>query len=198
MKRISFTVTAAVFALAGGALAYAAEGQPNDPMGGMKQITTRAEAKAHAETFFGKLDANRDGKLDKTDRVARRDAFFDTMDANHDGNLSRNEFGTPPPRPNFGDGARRGGGMKQRHDMHMMGIMGLADPTRSGTVSKDGFVGAALKIFDAADANHDGKLTPEERKAARASMRDKMGGMRGRHHRMKMGDMDMPPPPSAP
>jgi hypothetical protein len=73
--------------------------------------------------------------------------------------------------------------------MMMMEIMQIADPNHTGTVTKDGFVSAALKLFDQADANHDGKVTPQERKAAFDKMRPKLG-------RRGPGG-DMPPPPAA-
>jgi hypothetical protein len=89
-----------------------------------------------------------------------------------------------------GPGMGHMGGMKMR-----MGAMGLvmaivheADPQRTGTVTHDGFTAAALRLFDKADTNHDGKLSPEERRAAHRMM----GG--GQHRGMRgmkgMGDHD--------
>jgi hypothetical protein len=88
--------------------------------------------------------------------------------------------------------------MMRGEGMKMMALIGMADPTHSGTITKDAFVGAALKMFDTADANHDGKLTIEERKAAHQAMRGKMKQMMRHHRDMKMGAGDMPPPPPAP
>jgi hypothetical protein len=46
-------------------------------------------------------------------------------------------------------------------------ILRDADPQHTGSVTKDAFIAAELKRFDAADANHDGKVTREELRASR-------------------------------
>ena len=87
MKKITLGISALALALAGAAIAAEA------PMHhGMDKTMTRAEAKAHAEEAFAKLDVNHDGKLDKADRTARIAAHFDAIDTNHDGTISRDEF----------------------------------------------------------------------------------------------------------
>jgi Ca2+-binding EF-hand superfamily protein len=51
--------------------------------------------------------------------------------------------------------------------MHRMAMHGRmfedADANHDGRVSLEEMTATALKHFDAADANHDGKLSPEER-----------------------------------
>jgi hypothetical protein len=204
MKTSLVALGAAVMAFAG--VAYAQEHMPptGDPMGAA--TVTRAEAQAKAADMFARLDANGDGKLDQADREAMIGKRFDAMDTNHDGQLSKQEFiaahqamhGGPgmdgPPVAGM-EGHRMGPGM-MGHGMGggMHGPMGrmaaMADTNGDHAISRDEFMAAAMKRFDAADTNHDGKLTPEERKAAfRAGMKAR------REHRM---DHDMPPPPPPP
>ena len=66
-----------------------------------------------------------------------------------------------------------GAGAPGMHERAMglgMEIIRLADPQHTGTVSHDGFIAAALALFDRADADHDGKVTPAERRAAHPMM----------------------------
>ena len=98
-----------------------------------------------------------------------------------------------------------GAGMHGGKRGAMMGyvMLRMADINKDGAVSRDEFVAAALAHFDKADANHDGKVTPEERRAAMKAMHEHMGGMKGRGgmHGMRgpmdhpMGDGPPPPPP---
>ena len=44
----------------------------------------------------------------------------------------------------------------------MFDILRTADPEHTGSITKEAFVTAALKLFDEADANKDGKVTPDE------------------------------------
>lgn len=53
---------------------------------------TWAEAKAHADALWARLDVNQDGKIDQADRDARELKRFDAIDTNHDGSISREEF----------------------------------------------------------------------------------------------------------
>ena len=74
-------------------------------------------------------------------------------------------------------GFRHGGpGMGMRRGARMFG--------EAGFVTAEQFRARALERFDRADANHDGTLTADERRARRGEMR--------RQHRMG------PPPPPTP
>ncbi len=209
-----FQLSSAMIALAVGAVGAGAVWAASPPE--MEHAQTRAEVAEHAAKLFDRLDANHDGKLDATDRAAMRAAqqakMFDRMDANHDGSITREEFmaahkdghgdGPPPgpgaPPPQDGNGKDRMGkpGHEQmRHMAMVMMIMHQADPQHSGVVAKPAFVNAALQLFDMADTNHDGTLTPEERKAAQKKMRGEMREHWGHHGPDAMHGGDMPPPP---
>lgn len=190
MRTSILLITAAAAALAGAAYAQQppAPPPPGDPLGAATM--TRAEAQTRAAAMFDRFDANHDGKLDQADKAARMGAMFDRIDTNHDGSISRDEFTAAHQRM----GGAEHGGMargKMGHDMmgHDMMGRGAARPP----LSREAFVAEALKRFDAADANHDGKLSREERRTAWRAQR----GMRRGHHGAPAG-MDMPPPPPPP
>ncbi len=190
---------------------------------------TRAEAQDHAEKLFAMLDVNHDGRIDTADRAARMGKIFDRIDTNHDGMISRDEFiaahhhmgrgmkpggpDMPPPealhdwpphdRPMHDGPMGPGGhGRWMRPGRMDMGILHEADPDHTGSVTREAFVAAALRLFDKADTDHDGKLTPAERHAAMAAhMHDGHPGMGKWHHHHGPGagpDGDTPPPPPPP
>lgn len=192
MNKMTLAVGAGLLAIAatGAALAQRA-GMMHGPMG--NETMTRADAEAKAGEVFDRMDANHDGKLDRADRSARIGERFDRMDADHNGALTKAEFVAAHERPMAGaEGGRMGpggGGMGRMHAgmrmMRGMGMMQGMDTDQDRAISRAEFLAGALKRFDAADGNHDGKLTPEERREA---MKTRMGQMR------RQGDGAMPPP----
>lgn len=161
-------------------------------------VLTRAEAQAHATTMFARMDANGDGKLDATDRAAKRAEMqakmFERLDANKDGSISKTEWDQhaadrqakrtahKEKRAASGearDGKRhamRGGHGKRGGHHGMRGAMMMkADTNGDKAISQAEFQTAMLARFDRADANKDGQVTAEERAAARQAMRGKRG-----------------------
>lgn len=158
---------------------------------------TRAEAETRAAGMFARMDANKDGKLDATDRAAKRTEMqakmFERLDANKDGNISKAEWDQHgadraarraergekrADAGEAGDGKRhamRGHHGKRGGHRGMM-VMGKADTDGDKAISQAEFLTAALARFDAADANRDGQVTPEERKAQRDAWRARRGG----------------------
>ena len=95
----------------------------------------------------------------------RADEFFQRLDLNHDGTVTRTEV--DQLRAQMG-GNQAGG---SRADRMIARVFGDA---QSVTLAQ--FEAQSLARFDSQDLNHDGTVTPEERKQARS-------GHRGWHHR---------------
>jgi Ca2+-binding EF-hand superfamily protein len=204
MRKLTLALSVAALAITGPAFAQAsaAPAAANDHQHARGHMPiTRADAEARADRLFARLDLNRDGRIDATDRAERRDQRrdkrFAKLDADHNGAISRDEFAAAgdKARERFAqraegaeakDGRRFGGhrmALGGRHGMHgHNGLRGLAmagkkaDTDRDGAISKSEFETRALAMFDRADADHDGTVTPEERKQMHS-------GHRGRHHR---------------
>jgi len=181
---IALAATGVVHAEQTGSPPAAAPGQRTtaDPLG--DATVTRAEAQTHAAAQFDRMDLNRDGKLDAADRAARIGQHFDAMDANKDGTLSRQEFATAHEQRMTGhDDADHG--PHKGHGHHGAGMMGMGmkgmDADADRTVTRAEFLAGALQRFDAADSNHDSKLTPAERRSA---WRNHRHAMRSSHHGM--------------
>lgn len=164
-------------------------------------VLTRAEAQASAAQMFARMDANKDGKIDATDRAAQRAEMqaqrFAALDANKDGSISKAEWdqhdadraakraergekraAAGEARDGARDGERRGmrGHHGQRGGRHGgMGGWMKADADGDKAISQAEFQTAALARFDRTDANKDGQITAEERQAARQAMRAKRG-----------------------
>lgn len=230
-SKVTIGIPAVALALGGATCAQSPAAAPERDR---VRTETRAEAEARAEAMFARLDVNRDGKLDRADREARRqqmrEALFDRLDTNKDGSISKAEFladrgpegdrgprpggdrpdgdrpGDMPPPPPGAEGAMPspspgGAEMDQpgrdhperqgsRHGMKgpMMGF-GKADADGDRSVTKAEFVAAALQRFDAMDGNKDGKVTPQERRAAHEKMRAEWKARKG-----ERGGPDAPPP----
>jgi Ca2+-binding EF-hand superfamily protein len=144
-------------------------------------------APKRASHLFDRLDTNHDGQITQAELEAARAArnvtrrvpvnasrrsgsspLFVRADANKDGILTRAEF----------DAAVASGKVKPRHpNMRGAAIARLfdsADTDNDGRVSLGEAQRVALQHFDAADLNHDGTLTPQERRQSRSSARRKL------------------------
>lgn len=128
-------------------------------------LSTKAGVEAEAKTLFRTLDANKDGKVERTEAQAfhskaitfserlqrEATATFIRLDSNKDGMLSRQEYlaiaGTmPPAKEMWFDG----------NDANKDGRVELSEAVRRVQVT-----------FDALDTNKDGKLSAQEKAAAR-------------------------------
>jgi hypothetical protein len=173
---------------------------------------SRAEVADHVGKLFTRLDANRDGSLTREELQARhhnmmamsgdvgerlakhgiqlgdRGAAFDRLDSNRDGSISRQEYTAARAQVReqrvivMRDGAgtrtmdgHAGPGMKMRmhHKGARMGMgfggkmFDMADANHDGRVTLPEAQAAALAHFDRADANHDGRITPDEHRDMR-------------------------------
>jgi Ca2+-binding EF-hand superfamily protein len=131
--------------------------------------------------IFARLDLNHDGKITAAEAEAARSqhakakggqpakaqaaafkGLFARADTNHDGVITSAEFDTMgqqiKARMEKAGAARDG--MATR-------MFTMADANKDGRVSLAEMQQSALARFDRMDLNHDGKITPDERKAAR-------------------------------
>lgn len=101
---------------------------------------------------------------------------FDRADANKDGRLDQTE------RQNmWGKRGDRRGGMAHRGSEGSRGGMGMmmhSDANRDGVLTRAEAVAAATAMFDRVDTNKDGRIDQAERDAARAQMKGKWGQAR--------------------
>lgn len=94
----------------------------------------------------------------KADAEQRAQMIFEQLDANHDGSIDQSEIDAFTKL--MGDNPRITGRVAR--------MFTESDANHDGKVSAAEAKGHADAAFDAADADHDGILTPEERQAARA------------------------------
>jgi hypothetical protein len=168
----------------------------------------QADRDARVLEHFAEIDANHDGVVSKDEFLA----FHHAREAK----WKEKREDMPPPPPPGGKGPEgkgpegngpHGMGMMGPHRMHpgMMGPEGfigeaiihpaMREARQGDTLTRAAFDAAVKARFDKLDANHDGKLTREERRAAFGPR-----GPHGWHHEGRRGpppgDGDGPPPPS--
>ena len=97
----------------------------------------------------------------------RADMMFQRVDLNHDGTFTRAEADQVLAMMSSGDDSSRADRMERMFDR----ILGSAK-----SITQAQFEAQMLALFDAADLNHDGTVTPEERQQAMAAMRAKAAG----------------------
>lgn len=174
-----WTIGIAAVALAATGTAFAAQDGMRKGPGNADGVMTSAESQARADAMFSRMDANKDGKIDETDREARRTErkakMFTMLDADGNGSISRDEFMSHerPQRMGRNDTEDRKGRWagKRGHRGGMMAMAKMADTNNDGALSKAEFEAAHAKRFAMMDGNSDGQVTKEERKAAREQMK---------------------------
>ena len=144
----------------------------------MAEPLTRAQAEARAGQMFDRMDTNKDGRVDAADHAARQAAMFDRIDADKNGQISREEF----TAHHAAMGQRREGQRAGQRMGHHRGKHGgqHAMMGSDGAATRAEFTAAALARFDRMDANKDGQVTVEERRAARESMRQQRSAERNK------------------
>ncbi|WP_271079282.1 EF-hand domain-containing protein [Aurantiacibacter sp. MUD61] len=154
---------------------------------------TRADVAERAAAAFDRMDVTGDGVINVQDREARARERFAQADANGDGALTFEEMQAAREERREAREERRGqraerGGRDQRGERAgrrggrgmAMRMLRNADTDGDNAVSQAEFTAAALARFDRADANNDGTVTVEERRAQRAERRGQMRENRGR------------------
>lgn len=140
-------------------------------------VVTREDAAAEADRRFAAIDVNGDGKIDRDERRAFRPPHRPRGDMAP----PPGEDGPPPPPPPGADapppppppGAERDGrrGPGERGDRHHR-----REPRE---MTREQFRERALRMFDRADTNHDGRVDQQEREAMRLMMRARRIGPDG-------------------
>lgn len=115
-----------------------------------EQEAVQARQKRGAERF-AKMDANKDGRLSKTE-VKMPDQRFQKLDVNKDGTLTQNELL---------QGKRKGNDSKRK------GMWMRLDSNKDGKITEKEATAAADRMFEKLDANKDGAITQEEMRKAR-------------------------------
>jgi Ca2+-binding EF-hand superfamily protein len=118
-----------------------------------------AQPRPDAAQMFALADANHDGVVSPAEFRASREARFKVLDRNHDGVLTAADFPA-------------GGRLTARWGEGPQALLKMLDADGDGRVSLDEFVQGSMRLFDRADANHDGVVSQAEAQAARASIRD--------------------------
>jgi len=166
-KKLLLALTLGSAALAGTpsfAFAQAAPPPAAAPHERMRDRTvTREEALARADRMFDAIDTDHDGKITPDVRKAAHEKMRERWQARRAEQTAPGADASAAPNHKWGDGHRGG------HHMGMRGMRG--DPNR--VITREDFRQKAIERFDRMDLNHDGKITPDERKAARAQMREK-------------------------
>ncbi|TCD06521.1 EF-hand domain-containing protein [Erythrobacteraceae bacterium CFH 75059] len=154
MHRFTFFLAAGSLAAAASTVAAA---QPAE-----RAPQTREAAIAQAERAFAALDANGDGVVDARDMETRRQQMFARLDTNGDGVVSRAEWDAAAAQRAQRGGDRRAGAGPRGRWAQREGATGL---------TREQFVAAATARFDRADANRDGTVSADERRAVREAFR---------------------------
>jgi Ca2+-binding EF-hand superfamily protein len=194
MKRFAFAGVAVAALVAIPALAQ---------MGGerrarMAEPMTRAAVQAQVQAKFAKVDIDRDGFVTRAEaeaRVAaargehearrgeRRGRMFDRLDADRNGSISRAEFDDAAAAR----GEHRGEGRRAMHRGRVVraglgfgpGMFERLDADHDNRISLAEASARALAMFDKADADRNGTVTVEERRAAWQTFREQHRGRRG-------------------
>lgn len=185
-----------VTALAGLAVAIPALALADAPPkpGKWAEPMTKSAVEARVKEHFARLDANGDGFVTKAEADAAHEKFaaamkdrrFKAIDKNNDGSISREEFDAPREARHAklaaagesdakGEGRRmHRGGHHRGMGMAMMGggMFERADADKDGRVSFAEALARPMEHFQKMDANNDGTVSPEERKAAHEKMRE--------------------------
>ncbi|WP_436356857.1 EF-hand domain-containing protein [Brevundimonas sp. CEF1] len=189
MKKTISGVAAIAFLTAFSGVAVAQTAAPQRPARAtMAQPVSQADFVARRVERLRAADANRDGTVTAEElraagqakRAERRTAMFERLDANKDGSISRAEFDAPRAEgQRDGQRAGRGAHAGRGHRGGMHGgaqRMGRNGEGRTPIVITEAEQKAS-EAFARLDANRDGTLTLEERRAGmearRAEMREK-------------------------
>lgn len=129
---------------------------------------------------LSKVDTDHDGQISSAEHAAAAQKQFTKMDANKDGSISSQEMqdAQNAMREKRGDKMAMGerkdaaehGGMGEHHRMSQADKFKAMDTNGDGALSQAEFTAGSNAQFAKLDSNKDGKVSAEERKAARESL----------------------------
>lgn len=185
--------------------------------GKLDRADREARRQQMREAMFDRLDSNKDGSISKAEFMADRRPEGDRPEGGRpEGDMAPPPPGAegamPPPPPGGpemggpemagpdmgGPDMDRPGDRPERHGRHgrpgMKGpMMGFHNADGDRSVTQAEFVAAALQRFDRMDANKDGKVTPEERRAAHEKMRAEWKARKDDHRKARGSEKTAPP-----
>lgn len=168
--------------------------------GKLDRADREARRQERRSALFDRLDADKDGAISKAEFMADRGPGGDRGGAHPEGDMPRPPGGPEAsgdrPAPDHAERRGRHGGLHGDMKRRMPGF-GRGDGDRDGSVARSEFVAAALQRFDAIDTDKDGKVTPEERRAAHDRMRAAWQARKGERARASEGAERKAPPPPA-
>jgi hypothetical protein len=153
-------ILAAAVALGASVLSTQAFAQPQTPPAATQS------APAQGQTPGGRGGWNQ-GPQTRDQAKQRADMMFQRLDLNHDGTITRDEADKILEMMSSGDDSSRADRMERMIDRIFNGAK---------SITQAQFEAQMLARFDAADLNHDGTVTPEERQQAMAALRAKAQG----------------------
>ncbi|WP_197489889.1 EF-hand domain-containing protein [Erythrobacter neustonensis] len=171
MRTLS-TLTAGALALALVAPAIAAPGGAHAGHD-RAQPLARAEMLAKVEQRFARLDTDRDGTISAAEmaahREARKAARAERLAAMSAEDKARFEARKEARRAAMQE--RKAARLAAGEPRKKGGWLARVDANGDGAVTRDEFAARALLRFDRMDADKNGTVTPEERKASRRAAR---------------------------
>ncbi len=154
-------------------------------------VLNKDDREARKAERFAAIDVNNDGEITqaemqahrekrKSERQAKRDERWASADTDNSGGLSEEELTALHEGRRGGDRGGKWGkrGHRGQHGRMGMHMMKQADTNGDNAISQAEFQTAALARFDKADADSNGVVTKEERRAAWKAMREKRSEMR--------------------
>ncbi|MEO8667296.1 MAG: hypothetical protein ABI399_02185 [Bauldia sp.] len=135
---------------------------------------TAAPTPARAAVLFWLVDRNGDGTIDRKEGDALRAIIFDAIDLNHDGRLTADEAKAVADATRERVADRIAAIVKVGPAALAAGQEKVAERlgiTRPDGLARTDFVGGESRMFAAADANGDGKISMSEFEAASGDLR---------------------------
>ena len=144
--------------------------------------TARPDRATQQRAAFDRMDANKDGYVDRDESHAAREAIFARLDVNKDGRLTAEEL-MGPQRARRTNAKSQDGGINAQTDTTKPAsdvrrtraerLLQRLDTDKDGVISRAEWLAADDTRFDRCDANKDGKLAFGECKMAQATRGDR-------------------------